>query len=602
MKRAMGRNFLGPLILMVACWTSFGQTNSWTGTVTGAWEDLTWSLGVRPNISQSAILVTNYGQKAIIIGANTANNFPSTLSISNLTLGGTPLSTNTLLLNFTGTAHPLQIKDSLTVLSNSVLLNLNGMVRVDGTNPITSVDGIINQDGGSNVFPGSITFGVNGSGFYNLSNGTLVCGQIQVGNLLGGSYHDGTFTQRGGNAQFDGLNIAGRYTLSNGSSAAGSVYIGGTGTGFFNQVAGDVLVSNSVSIAYATAGSSSGGSWTMQNGTLSAAEISVGPGNGNFTQVNGTVRVGTLYVSGIDDKYSYPSAGEYFIQGGRMIADAVNLEGPFGNNFTQSGGIVSVSGGIYGALQQTGGLLYCSNAFYTHPTISPYQYGPTYQIVNATNIVTNSCFIGSTDDLTFNLKSGLLQCSNLVLGNCMFNYTGGRLVPQGPIEFEGVDFNCAVTNQTFGPLLLVGYSASSIIFATNPCVITFEDSSTFPWDSYATLTINGWQGSTNGGGATRIYIGNSGHGLTSEQLAQINFNGSQFARQLPSGEIVPTDQPTMSISLAETNLVISWPAFYSSTFHLQSATNVTGPYVDVPNASDPFTISPELGQQFFRLH
>lgn len=602
MKNPIGKTLLETSILIAASVSCFAQVNSWTGTVTGAWEDLTWSLGVRPNISQSAIVVTNYGQKAIIIGANTVNNFPSTLSISNLTLGGTALSTNTLLLNFTGTAHPLQVKDSLTVLSNSVLLNLNGMVRLDGTNPITSVDGIINQNGGSNVFPGAVLLGVHSPGFYNLTNGTLVCGQTSVGRLAGDGFQEGAINQLGGTAQFDSLIIADRYTLSNGSCSAGSIAIGSEGTGFFSQVAGDVFVTNGISIGSGIAGNSSGGDWTMGNGNLSAAFISVGPGDGNFTQVNGTVRVGTLYVSGIDDKYSYPSAGEYVLQGGRLIAEAIELQGPFGSDFMQSGGVVSVSGGIYGGIQQTGGMFYCSNAFYTHPIISPYQYGPTYQIVNATNVVTNSCFIGSTDDLTFNFKSGLLQCGNLVLGNCSFNYMGGRLVQQGPVEFEGCDFDCGVTNQAFGPLMLQGYSASSIIFATNPCVITFQDSSALPWWSDASLTIYGWEGSTNGGGATRIYVGNSDHGLTAAQLAQINFNGTQFARQLPSGEIVPTDQPTMSISVAQTNLVVSWPAFYWSTFQLQSATNVTGPYQDVPNASDPFTISPELGQQFFRLH
>jgi hypothetical protein len=160
-----------------------------------------------------------------------------------------------------------------------------------------------------------------------------------------------------------------------------------------------------------------------------------------------------------------------------------------------------------------------------------------------------------------------------------------------------------VTNQAFGPLILSGFSDSpSIKFATNPCVITFQDSSALAWSSYATLSIYGWQGSTNGGGSTRLYIGNTNHGLTPAQLAQITFNDSQYARQLPTGEIVPTDQPAMSISVVQTNVVISWPTPFISSLHLQSATNVAGPYADVTNAPDPFTISSGLRQQFFRLH
>ncbi len=593
---------MGLLILIAASMSSLAQTNSWTGTVTGAWENLTWSLGMRPAISQSAIVITNYGQKAIIIGANTVNNYPGTLSISNLTIGGTPLSTNTLLLNFTGTAHPLQVKDSLTVLSNSVLLNLNGMIRVDGTNPFTSVDGVINQDGGSNVFPGAIALGVHNPGYYNLTNGTLVCGRAYVGFLSGPTYYDGAITQSGGLAQFDSLDLAGTYNISNGTFSAGSVEIGATGSGFFNQVGGNAVVTNSISIGVAVAGNSSGGNWTMQNGTLSTPLIALGYGNGRFTQVSGTVRVGAVETSGIDDEYDYPSSGEYLLQGGQLFVDNVLLNGPFGN-FTQSGGILSVSGEISGAFTQTGGIAYCSTADYGYNFFSLYPYGPTFQLVNATNIVTNSLSIGSYDNLTFNFQSGLLQCSNLVLGNCQFNFTGGRLVEQGSVQFEGCDFSCGVTNQAFGPLILSGPDdSSSIKFATNPCVITFQDSSTLPWSSSQPLTVYGWQGSTNGGGSTRLYVGNSDHGLTPAQLAQINFNGTQFARQLPSGEIVPTDQPTMNISVVQTNVVISWPAPFISSLHLQSATNVVGPYVDVTNTYNPFTIGPGLSRQFFRLH
>src|SRR5690242_13509083 len=99
-----------------------GAVNSWTSQVTGAWQDLSWSLGVRPDISQDAIMVTNYGQKAVIIDATTVNSYPSTLTISNLNIAGTSLSTNTVFLNFTGTAHPLRVFNSIAVNPNGVLL------------------------------------------------------------------------------------------------------------------------------------------------------------------------------------------------------------------------------------------------------------------------------------------------------------------------------------------------------------------------------------------------------------------------------------------------------------------------------------------------
>ena len=46
-----------------------------------------------------------------------------------------------------------------------------------------------------------------------------------------------------------------------------------------------------------------------------------------------------------------------------------------------------------------------------------------------------------------------------------------------------------------------------------------------------------------------------------------------------------------------TNLVLSWVGMY----HLQSATNVAGPFVTVTNATSPYTNSMSAPQEFFRL-
>lgn len=61
--------------------------NAWTNPVSGNWEDLKWSLGIRPAADQ-AIMLTNQGWKAIAIGPNTVQNFPETLDVSNVILGG----------------------------------------------------------------------------------------------------------------------------------------------------------------------------------------------------------------------------------------------------------------------------------------------------------------------------------------------------------------------------------------------------------------------------------------------------------------------------------------------------------------------------------
>lgn len=72
------------------------------------------------------------------------------------------------------------------------------------------------------------------------------------------------------------------------------------------------------------------------------------------------------------------------------------------------------------------------------------------------------------------------------------------------------------------------------------------------------------------------------------------FKGIRFG---PSQSAVVL-QPTLLFSRDGSNLILNW----SGTFTLQSATNVTGPYMDVPSATSPHTNSTTSpAQQFFRL-
>ena len=117
-------------------------------------------------------MVTNYGQKAIIIDSTTMNSYLSTLTISNLNVAGTPLSTNTVVLNYTGTTHPLRVFNGITVNPNGVLLNLFGAISLEGTaNTLTINGAMINQAGGSNNFSGNCSIGTRTNyGSYNLTN------------------------------------------------------------------------------------------------------------------------------------------------------------------------------------------------------------------------------------------------------------------------------------------------------------------------------------------------------------------------------------------------------------------------------------------------
>ena len=71
------------------------------------------------------------------------------------------------------------------------------------------------------------------------------------------------------------------------------------------------------------------------------------------------------------------------------------------------------------------------------------------------------------------------------------------------------------------------------------------------------------------------------------------FKGIRFG---PS-TTVSVPQPVLLFGTDGNNLILNW----SGAHTLQSSTNVTGTYVDVPSASSPYTNSTTASQQFFRL-
>src|ERR1017187_1883709 len=116
------------------------QTNSCISSTDGFWDEARIrSLEKPPSIRQSAILITNDASETITIDSTTANNFTSTLTISNLTIAPPFGSTDTLDLDNTGT-NALEILDGLAIgitLDNSasggsVLISTNSTLIVDG--------------------------------------------------------------------------------------------------------------------------------------------------------------------------------------------------------------------------------------------------------------------------------------------------------------------------------------------------------------------------------------------------------------------------------------------------------------------------------------
>lgn len=137
-------------------------------------------------------------------------------------------------------------------------------------------------------------------------------------------------------------------------------------------------------------------------------------------------------------------------------------------------------------------------------------------------------------------------------------YTGGTTISGGSIQMgaSNVFANAGAMNLSGGNLstgATVGFTDtlgvltltenSSISLGSGTHYLVFANSSSSNWVSGKTLIINGWSGTTGSAGtAGRIFIGNNNSGLSSAQLAQINFAGfpNPGAIILSNGEIVPS--------------------------------------------------------------
>ena len=130
----------------------------------------------------------------------------------------------------------------------------------------------------------------------------------------------------------------------------------------------------------------------------------------------------------------------------------------------------------------------------------------------------------------------------IINGGTLLFGASGVLADAGPVTLNGGTLKTGVTtgnSETMGTLALS--SNSTIAFGTGVHALNFAASNGISW-SGTTLTITGWTGTAGTSGtAGKIFVGSDATGLTSEQLAKINFTGgfSSGAQILSSGEIVP---------------------------------------------------------------
>jgi len=192
-------------LLLSICSVAMAQTNtnSWTKSVGGNWEELYWSLGILPN-SYLAVALTNAGWKALAIGANTAQNFPESLYINSLTISSPTNSFNTLLLNFVGFQTPL-VTGGLVLGSNSAVTVLSSALIVHSSGVFGryfSIGGMFIQGANARVTTDLVNLGDIGPGTYDLTNGTLTAS----GEFIGQNF-PARFTQWGGTNSFTMLRM-----------------------------------------------------------------------------------------------------------------------------------------------------------------------------------------------------------------------------------------------------------------------------------------------------------------------------------------------------------------------------------------------------------
>jgi hypothetical protein len=583
-----------------------GPQNSWTSLTSGNWQDASsWALGILPAGNQS-VSIANAGYKAVSISSSTVSGFPASMTVSNLSVSAPSDALSVLLLNYAGTSVPLHVLDVCTIGANGSLQNYYSSLQVDGSNGVFYGGPFVVTDGGQFIQEGGLsvikpTMEVR-NGSINATNATMNIGALNLGDTFTGT--SGNVSQSGGTVLSGILNIdIGTYTLLDhgtlyvldGTTLRGSYFTQISGTNF-----GNVKMNPGVYHFYD--GLMRGKDWSFT-------------GNGNFFQHGGTAEFATMEV------YGTQGGPNYQLESGILGCGKLDITG----RFRQYGGTLFLTNGLYmpaGIYDFVGGTVVMPSMTISNAGLFNH-FGGTNLVAGDvalynTGIVFNNGrftsanlgvgvgasigqFSGSNEvsgvlSITGNyfMESGVLTVNGVYLRGTLGIYgAGGNPLPlflnHGLINFGGT-LNISSSQNSMGQL---GLATNGTLNISGPLItVRFADSSTLQWDPNSTLVIDGWNGA-------RIYFGSSASGLTPQQLAQIQFRnplnhvGTFSAAILSTGQIVPIG--FLASRPAATAQALEWAAGT-----LQSSTNVTGPYFDLPVTS-PYTNPFIEPRRFFRL-
>jgi hypothetical protein len=449
--------------LMIAIFVSVGisqaQINSYVGATDGFWDEARfWSLATPPSISQSGIFITNNISKTVTIDSITANSFPTTLTIGNLTISSNSGCTNALALTDTSVT-PLHIIDGLTI-STGLLTVANSFLLVDGLS-----SGAVQNDGTIKVVDGSfiatncsLLIGGqhdNSTGSLIVSNGFVLARDVTTGggpvNASGGIEVSGGMMTLlsslslglGADKSSGGLLVrnGGLFVVTNGAIVAG----GFEGHGSINVTNAALLAGEIVlgAVARSSGGLGINDGTVTVNGDLTIASYAssgfVSLNGGVLAVTNGWTIVGNQQCSAfltVSDGlflahevfvgYSMASSGTMTIQGGKTIIESnLWLRYQFGQ--------VSLSGG---QLIVTNGLISVVGGYDYYPPLSHDSFNE--QIVMTGGELSAKAIELGVSPNPYSMYAGLLSISggsvtvseSVTLGDCLKD-TIGRLVVNG---------------------------------------------------------------------------------------------------------------------------------------------------------------------------
>jgi hypothetical protein len=558
------------------------QVNSWINPASTNWEDsASWSLGILPAANQS-VMITNGGYKAVGIFPTTPVNLPAAMTVSDLTISATAGSANTLLLNYFGTAIPLNVLSNCSIIgTNGRILSLYSELQVGGSLTVVTNGSFAQQGGVTIVTNGSV--GV-GDGSVAVTNAVLM--------LAGVDLASGGFDQTGGSLNAQSLRIgSGGFGLDGGMASIGSINVSGNSPFFPGTI-------------------------SLNNGVLMSTNVRIF--NGEIYQSGGQCIVnGDVGVEGLFQDYGPSYTASYWLSNGLLHCEGLSLFDVGG--FFHYGGTNSVAGslamGDFSRYELSGGMLCTSNTTLEQENFVDYGYDTEFIQSGGVHWVTNTLTCDG-QYAKYELQAGTLSAPNIVLVSAVQLEVGPLAVISSNASFTMLGGTLKLTNtvQNLGALAIglappYSYQAVAYIsFAPGSSKVTFADSSGQVWDAAQIIYVDNWNGSLSGGGTDQLIFGNSANGLTPAHLQHLRFNvdgsvpyGYWFAKILPTGEVVPTPVPPLTRVLNGTNLVINWPTNDPANFVLQAATNLAGPFEDIQTPSPYTNNTAQFPQRFFRL-